>query len=61
MSLSYVEAGGLLRRVPVVLARLQQQGVEGFVAGDFLRPCSLRTLPLLRTSRQAPSQALARE
>lgn len=61
MSLSYVEAGGLLRRVPVVLARLRQQGVEGFVAGDFLRPCSLRTLPLLRTSRQAPSQALARE
>ncbi|USQ83575.1 condensation domain-containing protein [Streptomyces phaeoluteigriseus] len=57
MSLSYVEAGGLLGRVPVVLARLRQQGVEGFVAGDFLRPCSLRTLPLLRASRRA----LARE
>ncbi|WP_314220950.1 condensation domain-containing protein [Streptomyces zaehneri] len=57
MSLSYVEAGGLLRRVPVVLARLRQQGVEGFVAGDFLRPCSLRALALLRP----PSQMLARE
>jgi hypothetical protein len=44
MSLSYV-------------ARLRQQGLEGFVAGDFLRPCSLRTLPLLRASRRA----LARE
>ncbi|MFD5269001.1 condensation domain-containing protein [Streptomyces sp. NPDC058335] len=52
MSLSYTEAGGLLRRVPVVLARLRQQGLEGFVAGDFLRPCSLRTLALLRPPRQ---------
>ncbi|MGW0872207.1 condensation domain-containing protein [Streptomyces sp. NPDC002740] len=55
MSLSYAEAGGLLRRVPVVLARLRRHGVEGFAAGDFLRPCSLRTLALLRPQSPVPA------
>lgn len=52
MSVSYVEAGGRLHRVPRVLARLHELGVHDFAAGDFLRPCSLRTLPAFLLSRR---------
>lgn len=44
--LSYVEAGGVLGRVPAILGRLADVGYTGLAPHDFTLPLSLRSLAL---------------